>query len=117
MDKEMLGKVNEVLKAHGRQELNIDEQEQVVGGGIAKGVGPGTIYFNGDLIGEADFNAIFISLTKNVSLDVAIQVLHAETGFWDCQMRGDHVASPDPVEEMNIILNNFWLNINRRLYE
>ena len=32
MDKEMMAKINEVLKAHGRLELSMDEAAQVVGG-------------------------------------------------------------------------------------
>ncbi len=32
MDKEMLAKVNEILKANGRRELTLAETEQVVGG-------------------------------------------------------------------------------------
>ena len=32
MDKEMLAKINEVLKANGKRELSLDELDQVVGG-------------------------------------------------------------------------------------
>ena len=32
MDKEMMDKINEVLKAHGKRELSMDELDQVVGG-------------------------------------------------------------------------------------
>ena len=32
MDKEMMAKVNEVLKANGRRELSMDEMDKVVGG-------------------------------------------------------------------------------------
>ena len=34
MDKEMLAKVNEILKAHGKRELTMDETDQVTGGGL-----------------------------------------------------------------------------------
>ena len=32
MDKEMMGKVNELLKANGKRELSLDEMDKVVGG-------------------------------------------------------------------------------------
>ena len=32
MDKEMMAKVNEILKANGRRELSLDELDKVVGG-------------------------------------------------------------------------------------
>ena len=116
MDKEMMAKVNEVMKANGKRELSMDELDKVVGGSIEKGVGPGTIIYNGGLIGEAEFNAIYISLTKNVSFDVAIQVLQAETGFWCTQMRGVGNMSSDPVNDINVVLNDFWRVVNEHYY-
>ena len=32
MDKEMLKKINEMAKAHGRQELSLDDMDKVIGG-------------------------------------------------------------------------------------
>ena len=49
MDQEIMAKVNEVLKAHGRRELSMDELDEVVGG---KGDG----VMNGVKYSEQEFN-------------------------------------------------------------
>ena len=49
MDKEMMEKVNEVLKAHGKRELSLDEMDRVTGGQTCKRDG---VYYI-DLIGIA----------------------------------------------------------------
>ena len=54
MDKEMMEKVNEVLKAHGKRELSLDEMDRVTGGQTCKRDG---VYYI-DLIGLGEFPLI-----------------------------------------------------------
>ena len=110
MEKNIMEKVNEVLKAHGRRELSLDEQDKVVGGSVEKGPTPRTVYLNGQLIDEVGFNAIFINMTKTAGLDVAIKALYNMTGFSCTAMR--ETGTTNPLDAMDVILNQFWLAID-----
>ena len=54
MDKEMMEKVNEVLKARGKRELSMDEMDRVSGGQTCKRDGVYYIVLNG--LGEVPLN-------------------------------------------------------------
>ncbi len=78
MDKEMMAKVNEVLKAHGKRELNMNEMEQVTGGQTCKRDG---VYYI-DLIGIGEFpltayGELLDSIKKDKGVDVAIEFANA----------------------------------------
>ena len=66
MTKEFMDKINELLKAKGRQALSLDEADKVVGGG------DGFEYFN-SLQEIDDFCWIVEQLEKGISLDMAIE--------------------------------------------
>ena len=65
MDKEMMAKVNEVLKANGRRELSLDEMDKVSGGNV------GGITVNGIWTSEDEINEMWGQVVNAVGYDVA----------------------------------------------
>ena len=81
MDKEMMNKVNDVLKAKGMRELSMDEMDKVNGGG------DGIIYHIGQCTSEEDINyyvytfiaSIENSFGKDIAADIIkTQISHSE---------------------------------------
>ena len=119
MDKELLNKlkacktVDEMKALLGnRRQLSEGETEQVVGGWtIEKGPTAGTIYLDGQLVDEAGFNSIFMSLTKHEGFYAARDMLYRMTGFWCTEMRDPtHLVSvtEEALKQMDLVLNHFW---------
>ena len=81
MDKEMMNKVNEILKANGRRELSLDEAGQVVGGGHYVACPPtdkvwvdlidsGYVYGSGDRYQDAAYFLECMASTGHCGIDV-----------------------------------------------
>ena len=79
MDKEMMAKVNEVLKTHGKRELSMDEMEQVVGGSTKFSTYKrgGGYYIRSEALGDVEmtlheFGELLWGIYNNFSPDVAL---------------------------------------------
>ncbi len=70
MEKEMMEKVNEILKANGRRELSMDELDKVTGGGLL--IGPYNLSTPEDLNSFIDD---FCKPIYDMSPDILISVL------------------------------------------
>ena len=77
MDKEMQAKIDEIVKAHGRQQLNPDDLDKVVGGADC----PDDYTLNGMTWQEA--GAILQTLIDNFGVDVAISFANEKIGKTD----------------------------------
>ena len=69
MDKEMMGKVNELLKANGKRELSLDEMDKVSGGV------DGIYGVDGHYYTEPEILAIGRTTAENLGYNVAAEVL------------------------------------------
>lgn len=102
MDNDIMEKINEVLKAHGKHELSLDDLEQVAGG-----KGDGVI--NGVQFSEAEFNDLWISMAKSCGYEVAVQMLMTMTGYQPPQEGPLHVWGGETDEEkMSAVLYTYW---------
>ena len=78
MEKEMMAKVNEVLKAHGRRELSLDELEQVSGGN--KYLGPYEMNNLEDVCAFVDLmDSMEQACNRYVVAQFLEELLHSET--------------------------------------
>ena len=105
MDKEMMEKVEEFMKANGRRELNMEEADHVSGGAVN--------FINGNAIEEEDFNNFYYELTKHFGFYVAYDYLCKSTGFhWVNEVYPGVCEFPRNVnsdmEKMSLILFDFW---------
>ena len=123
MDKDLLNNLKACKNADemkallsGRRQLNEGETEQVVGGwAVEKGPTAGTVYLDGQLVDEAGFNSIFMSMTKTSGFFIARDMLYKLTGFWCTEMREptNLVSTTEgALTQMDLILNHFWLVMN-----
>ena len=75
MDKEAMAKVNEILKASGRQELSMDELDQVVGGA-------GECFNVQDIRTVDDLNyyvyTFIASMEKSFGKDITIDIIRTQ---------------------------------------
>ena len=104
MEKEMMDKVNELLKANGKRELSMDEMDKVVGGENCLEY---YVLADGSYITEGALTDSFRGLVPIVGYDVASVIF--------CEMTGLSVAdasmySGTDMEKMNLLLNHFYTN-------
>ena len=97
MDKEMMEKVNEVMKAHGKRELSMDEMDQVSGGLNGD-------YYNG--LTEQEVCDLYYSLTECVGFDVAYQMFMKQTGY-DYYNHNAFGNGATDMEKMAIVLTHY----------
>lgn len=69
MDKEMMGKIQEMLKARGKRELSPEETEAVVGGA------PETFVWCGTTVTRMEFIGYVEDIRRAYGNDVAIDIL------------------------------------------
>ncbi len=105
MDKEMLEKVNELLKANGRQELSADEAEKIVGGEFTLH-DDGTCTLDDNTMTCDQFTSLMYAMTKAYGIKAAISWLHKKTEFW-CTEMGKNAMGSD-AERMEKIMKRFW---------
>ena len=95
MDKEMMAKINEALKANGRRELSMEETEQVVGGYYV----PNTDEEKKQLIDLA------YALTDSFGFDVALEMFMKTTGY---DTYRDGVSGGTDRDKMGVVLNGYF---------
>ena len=95
MDKEMMDKINEVMKAHGKRELNMDELEKVVGGSE-----------NYTAEEERETNELYLYLARTFGFDVAHAMFVAQTGYQT--FLNNPVAGNTDEDKMSVVLSNYW---------
>ncbi len=110
MDKEMMDKINEVLKANGKRELSMDELDKVVGGSFTYDRNTHMCNINGVPMTAEAFDDMMYTFVEKHNLSVAIASLREITGF-DCFEMRDDCAGCSKSEQMGrfaIIMNHFW---------
>ena len=95
MDKEMMDKINEILKAKGKRELSMDELDKVVGGSE-----------NYTAEEERETNELYLSLARTFGFDVAHAMFVAQTGYQT--FLHNPVAGDTDEEKMSVVLSNYW---------
>ena len=95
MNKEMMDKVNEILKKNGKRELSLDELDKVSGG----------IWFP-EPEEEASFQQMFLDITATLGFDVAHELFMETTGYVTYAHRAFGDATD--AEKMNIVLQGYW---------
>ena len=95
MDKEMMDKINEVLKANGKRELSMDEMDKVVGGIFI----PQTDEEKKQLIDLA------YALTDSFGFDVALEMFMKTTGY---DTYRDGVSGGTDRDKMGVVLNGYF---------
>ena len=96
MDKEMMAKVNEVLKANGKRELSMDELDKVVGGYYV----PNTDEERKQLIELA------YALTDSYGFDIALDVFMETTGY--VTYRNGVKGGGTDRDKMGVVLNGYF---------
>jgi len=98
MDKELMDKMNEALKANGKRELSLDEMDKVSGGN------QGLEYYtliDGSKVTETELTHSFQTLTAQIGYDAAAVMF--------CEMTGLSKQSiHDSSQDINILLNKFY---------
>ncbi len=109
MDKELMEKINEVLKANGKRELNPDELDQVVGGSFSYNKSTGMCVVEGVEMSGAEFSNLLYGIAGNYGFDMAVTTLYKITGFWCDEMHSANKATGNQgINEMRAVLDLFW---------
>jgi len=95
MEKEMMDKINEVLKANGKRELSLDEMDKVSGGADT---------FCG--MNEREMYDMFMGLTEQLGFDYAYKMFVNMTGYVTFGPQ-PHLSGTD-LQKMDAVLYNFW---------
>ena len=95
MDKEMMAKVNEILKANGRRELSLDELDKVVGG-----------YYVPNTDEEREQLAeMFYAMTDSFGFDVALDMFMETTGYTTYR---HNLSCGTDRDKMGVVLNGYF---------
>ena len=112
MDKKMMDKINEVLKANGRRELSMEESEQVAGGSFSYNPTNDMCCVNGKMMSGDEFNTLIFNVGQNFGYTAARDTLYGLTGYMCTEMgkqfRWDDSSSD--MEREGVIMNRFWAN-------
>ena len=100
MDKELMAKFNEALKAHGRQALSLDEAGQVSGGAAMW-----------EEMSHEEFNSFWMEMTRNFGFNVAHQMFIDATDYKNKTITGGYFDKYTDEQKMDIVLNGFWCMI------
>ena len=111
MNNEIMTKMNEALKKDGRQELNMEDLGNVVGGSFSYS-GGNTCILNGTSLTISEFNNLFMSMAELNGFSTASAVLGGAAGYTCPEMTPEFDWGPGKTntEKMNIVLNRFWVN-------
>ena len=104
MEKEMMEKVNEVLKAHGKRELNMNEMEQVTGGNSANSV---TVF--GQEMSRDEFDNMMLDTAEQLGYKTAAEMFEMITNFPAYgTYSGERVYASTDRDKMADCLDEFW---------
>ena len=114
MDKEMMAKVNEFMKANGRRELNMEEADQVVGGKALPGPEKNTVLIDGVVVDCYDFNTAYQAIVSQFGFFVALEVFRRSTGFECTETRSTYnwPGNYSDRDRMDVVLQQFWKIMN-----
>ena len=97
MKKEMMDKINEVLKAKGKRELSLDEMDKVSGGNMWTEMGYG------------EFTDFWLDMARNFGYDVTIEMFKEATGYVTYSSGiGTSPGGDSDEDKMGVVLRNFW---------
>ena len=106
MDKKMMDKMNEALKANGKRELSLDEMDKVSGGGKMW-----------EEMSYNDFNDFWLSLASSVGYDSTIRLFNDATGYVTYSDKSNTGVGGGGIttgsvnsdeEKMGVVLREFW---------
>ena len=104
MEKEMMEKVNEVLKAHGKRELNMNEMEQVTGGNSANSV---TVF--GQEMSRDEFDNMMLDTAEQLGYKTAAEMFEMITNFPAYgTYSGERVYASTDRAKMADCLDEYW---------
>ena len=104
MEKEMMAKVNEVLKAHGKRELNMNEMEQVTGGNSANSV---TVF--GQEMSRDEFDNMMLDTAEQLGYKTAAEMFEMITNFPAYgTYSGERVYASTDRAKMADCLDEYW---------
>ena len=109
MNPEIKAKVNEILKAHGKRELSMDEMDKVSGGWGSEN-NPHEIYIEGAKVDEATFNNLIMHVMDSFGYDVALQVAQDLTNY-PFVGEGMHTSRKSGKGNMEQVLKDFWYTV------
>ena len=109
MNPEIKAKVNEILKARGTRELNMDEMDKVAGGWGSEN-NPHEINIEGAKVDEATFNNLIMHVMDSFGYDVALQVAQDLTNY-PFVGEGMHTSRKSDKGNMEQVLKDFWYTV------
>lgn len=95
MDKDMMAKINEALKANDRRELSLDELDKVVGGYVPK--------TDED---KEQLAEMFYAMTDTYGFDVALDMFMQITGY--TTYRAGVKGGGTDRDKMGVVLNGYF---------
>ena len=109
MDKEMMAKVNEILKANGRRELSLDEMEQVVGGADFKYDGT-YVYYMGIKETRDEFSSHIFDMAGSFGAGVTIGYLIELTGYNSTDIYNANLTATglEAQKVLGVVMDRFW---------
>ena len=96
MDKEMMAKVNEVLKKSGRRELSMDEMDKVVGGT--------DVLVNGTVKSEGEVYDLAMSMVDAFGYDIAASTFCTMTGLDPYEIKRTRKGGCSDKENMQLLV-------------
>ena len=110
MDKDLMAKGNEVLKANGRRELSLDELDKVNGGSFTYDPATGICTVNGRApMTAAQFNDAVRNMARTYGAGAAIGWLRETTGFMGSMANHAGNETGEKADEiMGVVLDHFW---------
>ena len=99
MDKELMDKMNEALKANGKRELTLDEMDKVSGGFFGEDGNP---YFG---MSQEAFNDSFVELATAIGFNAAHQIFMEMTGYVTYAHKSP--SNGDDADKMRVVLANY----------
>ncbi len=105
----MMDKINEILKAHGRRELSMDEMDKVSGGAFTYDKSTGMCSIDGGPeMTFADFCNLYNNMAATYGADLAVDALRSAAGFTCVEMhRTPLVFGQEAMEYMGMVLDRF----------
>jgi hypothetical protein len=107
MEKEMMEKVNEILKAKGKRELSVDELDQVVGGDQP------IIYHIGQCTSEEDINYYVYTFIASIEKELYLlqtRILPPESGLRRF-LEGKKTDKLNKIDVWHFACFQMWLNL------
>ena len=105
MDKELMAKINEALKANGRRELSMDDLDKVVGGESCREYYP---LADGTIVTEGELTTHFRTLANMMGYNATAMIFCDMTGLAHSTISECQSGSGKDIDSMDLLLNRFF---------